>query len=58
MQVRGDDAVKIQRRAGQVDLDARGRYFRRAEAMREGSGSPFPSLPLAPVSHAAIARAL
>ena len=57
MAVRGDDSIKIQRRAGHVDFDTTDRYLRMAEALREGFGSPFPSLPPGLVSPAAIARA-
>jgi integrase len=57
MAVRGDDPLKIQHRAGHTDFETTQRYIRMAEALREGFGTPFPTLPPALVSHAAIARA-
>ncbi len=45
MAVRGDDALKIQQRAGHTDFDTTQGYIRIAEAAREGFGDPFPALP-------------
>jgi hypothetical protein len=45
MAVRGDDPLKIQRRAGHTDLATTQRYIRLAEDLRPGFGQPFPSLP-------------
>ena len=43
--VRGDDPLKIQRRAGHSDLGTTQRYIREAENLREGFGVVFPPLP-------------
>jgi integrase len=43
--VRGDDAVKIQRRAGHEDFNTTLGYIREAENRRAGFGSPFPPVP-------------
>jgi integrase len=46
MAVRGDDALKIQRRAGHRELETTERYIRLAEAVRgEAFGDVFPALP-------------
>ncbi len=62
MAVRGDDALKIQHRAGHTDFETTQRYIRVAEALREGFGDVFPELPpelsLGGQSHAAIAHTL
>jgi len=42
---RGDDPLKIQQRAGHTDFNTTQGYIRRAKAVREGFGQPFPSLP-------------
>jgi integrase len=47
MAVRGDDPLKIQRRAGHKDLEVTQRYIRLAEDLRNGFGKPFPALPSA-----------
>ena len=46
MAVRGDDPLKIKHRAGHVDFKTTERYIRTAEAVREGFGTVFPSLPV------------
>lgn len=46
MAVRGDDALKIMHRAGHERFETTQRYVREAEAIREGFGDPFPTLPL------------
>ena len=43
--VRGDDALKIQQRAGHTDFKTTQLYIATAEAAREGFGDPFPALP-------------
>ncbi len=43
--VRGDDGVKIQRRAGHEGFDTTLGYIREAESRRAGFGSVFPQLP-------------
>lgn len=58
MAVRGDDPLKIQYRAGHTDFDTTQRYIRMAEALREGFGEPFPTLPDELITHAPNARAL
>jgi integrase len=45
MAVRGDDALKIQQRAGHVDFNTTQGYIRIAESVREAFGEPFPALP-------------
>ena len=45
MAVRGDDALKIQQRAGHTDFDTTQIYIREAEAVRAGFGEVFPELP-------------
>lgn len=45
MAVRGDDALKIQRRAGHQDLETTQRYIRLAEDFSAGFGEVFPELP-------------
>ena len=45
MAVRGDDALKIQRRAGHKDLETTQKYIRTAEDRRAAFGSVFPELP-------------
>jgi integrase len=45
MAVRGDDPLKIQRRAGHEDFQTTQGYIREAEAIREGFGVVFPELP-------------
>lgn len=45
MAIRGDDPLKIQRRAGHRDLETTQRYIRLAEDIRNGFGAPFPPLP-------------
>jgi len=47
MAVRGDDALKIQQRAGHTDFQTTQGYIRLAESVRDGFGQPFPSLPAA-----------
>ena len=42
--VRGDGALKIQRRAGHTDFKTTSGYIATAEAVREGFGEPFPVL--------------
>ncbi len=44
--VRGDDALKIQQRAGHTDFKTTQLYIATAEAVREGFGEPFPVLPV------------
>lgn len=43
--VRGDEPIKLQRRAGHTTLDTTQRYIREAENVREGFGDVFPALP-------------
>jgi integrase len=45
MAVRGDDPLKIMQRAGHTDFKTTQLYLREAEAVREGFGEPFPTLP-------------
>ena len=45
MAVRGDEHVKIQYRAGHKSFATTGLYVREAEAVHQGFGVPFPSLP-------------
>jgi hypothetical protein len=45
--VRGDDALKIQQRAGHTDFQTTQGYIRVAESVRDGFGQPFPTLPVA-----------
>jgi len=46
MAVRGDDAIKIQRRAGHKDLETTLKYIRLAEDLNPGAfGDVFPKLP-------------
>ncbi len=45
MAVRGDDPLKIQRRAGHKDLSTTQGYLREVESFVDGFGSPFPPLP-------------
>lgn len=45
MAVRGDDAVKIQRRAGHEDSETTLGYIREAENRRAGFGTVFPAIP-------------
>jgi len=47
MAVRGDDALKIQQRAGHTDFQTTQGYIRLAESVRDGFGQPFPTLPAA-----------
>ncbi len=44
MAVRGDDPLKIQRRAGHSDFATTDGYIRLAEHVRVGFGEPFPDL--------------
>lgn len=43
--VRGDDPLKIQRAAGHTDFATTQEYIREAESVRDGFGTPFPTLP-------------
>ena len=45
MAVRGDDAQKIQHRAGHESFSTTQGYIREAENLQGGFGQPFPSLP-------------
>jgi integrase len=45
MALRGDDPLKIQRRAGHADFDTTQIYIREAEALGPDIGEPFPPLP-------------
>lgn len=45
MAVRGDEPLKIMQRAGHTDFRTTQLYVREAEAVREGFGTVFPSLP-------------
>jgi hypothetical protein len=45
MAVRGDDPLKIKQRAGHSSFSTTEIYIREAEAVREGFGEPFPTLP-------------
>jgi integrase len=45
MAVRGDDPLKIMQRCGHRDYGTTLRYIREAEAVRDGFGEPFPTLP-------------
>lgn len=45
MAVRGDDAVKIQMRAGHTDFKMTQRYIEAARTLGGGFGQPFPALP-------------
>jgi len=45
MAVRGDDPLKIKQRAGHSTFSTTEGYIREAEAIRDGFGEPFPSLP-------------
>lgn len=45
MAVRGDDALRIQHRAGHKDLSTTQGYIREAENAGQGFGTPFPPLP-------------
>lgn len=45
MAVRGDDPLKIMQRAGHTNFQTTQIYVRTAEAIREGFGTPFPTLP-------------
>jgi integrase len=45
MAVRGDDPLKIMQRCGHRDYGTTLRYVREAEAVRDGFGEPFPTLP-------------
>jgi hypothetical protein len=45
MALRGDDPLKIQRRAGHADFDTTQIYIREAEALGPDVGKPFPPLP-------------
>ena len=46
MAIRGDDALKIQQRAGHTTFDMTQKYIRTAEAVGEVIGAVFPPLPL------------
>jgi len=46
MAIRGDDALKIQQRAGHTTFDMTQKYIRTAEAVGEVIGAVFPALPL------------
>ena len=50
MAVRGDDPLKIKHRAGHKQFSTTEGYIREAEAVRDGFGVPFPTLPEAIVS--------
>jgi hypothetical protein len=61
MAVRGDDPLKIKRRAGHSTFTTTVGYIREAEAVRDGFGEVFPPLPtgplgIAPKSPRAISR--
>jgi hypothetical protein len=43
---RGDDTSKIRQRAGHTTVPTTEIYVREAEAIRDGFGEPFPTLPL------------
>ncbi len=43
--VRGDDPLRIKRRAGHKSFSTTERYIREGENLREGFGMPFPELP-------------
>ena len=45
MAVRGDDRLKIKPRAGHTTFSTTEIYIREAEAVREGFGEVFPTLP-------------
>ena len=45
MAVRGDDPLRIKQRAGHRSFSTTEGYIREAENLREGFGTPFPSLP-------------
>jgi integrase len=45
MAIRGDDALKIQQRAGHTTFDMTQKYIRTAEAVGEAIGDVFPALP-------------
>jgi integrase len=45
MAIRGDDPIKIQRRAGHEDFATTGIYIREAENLETDVGQPFPPLP-------------
>lgn len=47
MAIRGDDALRIQQRAGHEDFSTTQGYIREAESIREGFGQVFPPLPAA-----------
>lgn len=53
MAVRGDDPLKIKKRAGHERFETTERYVREAEAIRDGFGEVFPPLPSALVDAAA-----
>ncbi len=57
MAVRGDNALKIQRRAGHKDLVTTQGYIRTAEDNRAGFGDVFPKLPAALLGEAELLRA-
>lgn len=50
MAVRGDDPLKIRQRAGHSTLSTTELYIREAEAIRDGFGEVFPSLPAGPLA--------
>jgi hypothetical protein len=52
MAVRGDDAVKIQMRAGHTDFKMTQRYIEAARTLGAGFGRAFPALPGALVANA------
>jgi hypothetical protein len=45
MALRGEDPLRIQRRAGHADFDTTQIYIREAEALGRHIGEPFPPLP-------------
>jgi integrase len=45
MAIRGDDPLKIMRRAGHTDLETTMLYIREAETLGRSVGEPFPALP-------------
>ncbi len=47
MAVRGDEPIRIVNRAGPENIATTQTYIRAAEAIREGFGEMFPSLPKA-----------
>ncbi len=53
MAVRGDDPLKIMQRAGHTDFKTTQLYVREAEAVREGFGEVFPTLPESMITPAA-----